>query len=77
MQTHIFELPPPKTRKVWPLATNIAKAFLTMNGRTSNKRSCEGHQTKDIIEDIKQKIIVTKIDLLEISITFYFLPMAD
>jgi hypothetical protein len=35
------------------------------------------HQTKDIIKDIKQKIIVTKIDLLEIGITFYFLPMVD
>jgi len=35
------------------------------------------HQTKNIIKDIKQKIIVIKIDSLEIGITFYFFPMVD
>jgi hypothetical protein len=35
------------------------------------------HQTKDIVKGIKRKIIVTKIDSLEIGINFYFLPMVD
>jgi hypothetical protein len=35
------------------------------------------HQTKNIVKDIKQKIIVIKIDSLEIGITFYFFPMVD
>ncbi len=35
------------------------------------------HQTKNIIEDIQKEKNATKIDLLEIGITFYFLSMID
>jgi hypothetical protein len=72
MQICIFELPPPKARKVVVATGHLQRHLLQLMGEHQTKDSVE-----DIIKGIKQKIIVTKIGLLEIGITFYFLPMVD